>query len=121
MTSSDPWNVPLGIEDRSGIDDGEAGRTGVEAGAGTEGRAGVAGAGVRAGGGAGVRAGGAAGVRAGGGAGVRTGGAAVGRGGGIRPGRVVEAAGARVPVVLTGSMGGVWAHAPSGPAVIAVA
>jgi hypothetical protein len=105
MTSSDPWNVPLGIEDKSGTDGVVAGR-------------------AAAGGGAGVRAGGvAAGVRAGGvAAGVRAGGVAAGLAPGVELGRCTAGvAGTRFPPVVTGNTGGVLAHAPSGPAVIAVA
>jgi hypothetical protein len=96
MTSSDPWNVPLGIEDKSGTDGVVAGR-------------------AAAGGGAGVRAGGVA-------AGVRAGGVAAGLAPGVELGRCTAGvAGTRFPPVVTGNTGGVLAHAPSGPAVIAVA
>jgi hypothetical protein len=97
--------VPLGIEDKSGTDGVAAGRAGAGVGAG--GRAGGVATGLALGGVA---------------AGARRGGVAVGLEPGARLGRgEVGGDGARVLPVVTGNTGGVFAQAPSGPAVIAVA
>jgi hypothetical protein len=98
MTSRDPWNVPLGIEDRSGTEGMARGRAAVGDGGrvGTGGRVGEPAGGLATG--LAAARGDAAGGKAR---------AALGGGGEAPP--------------AGGAIAGVWAHDPSGPAVTAVA